>query len=135
MAWPEIIPFIRYEDALRMIDWLERAFGFQRHAVHEGEGEGEGGRIEHAEITYGTGMFMLGSTRDGPDDAKTPNQLGGAATGGMYVVVEDPDAHCERAKAAGAEITREPEDQDYGSRDYSARDPEGHTWTFGTYKP
>jgi uncharacterized glyoxalase superfamily protein PhnB len=131
VAWPAIIPFIRYEDAAAMIDWLERAFGFERHVVHE-----EDGRVVHGEIAYGNGMFMVGSTGgDGPESAQTPNQLDGRATGGMYVVVDDPDAHCERSRAAGAEIVREPEDQDYGSRDYSARDPEGHVWSFGTYRP
>ena len=132
MTWPDVIPFIRYEDPASTIDWLERAFGFKRHAVHEGEG----GTIEHAEITYGNGMFMVGPAREGdPSGAKTPNQLGGQTTGGMYVVVDDPDAHFERARAAGAEIARELEEMDYGSREYSARDPEGHTWTFGTYRP
>jgi uncharacterized glyoxalase superfamily protein PhnB len=53
----------------------------------------------------------------------------------VYVAVEDPDGHCKRARAARAEITREPEDTDYGSREYSARDPEGHHWHFGTYRP
>ena len=131
MAWPAIIPYIRYEDAPAMLDWLERAFGFERHAVHE-----DGGKVAHAEITFAGGMFMVGSTGgDGPESAVTPNQLGGRATGGMYVVVEDVDAHCERAREAGAEIIREPEDQEYGSRDYSARDPEGHIWSFGTYRP
>ena len=79
---------------------------------------------------------MVGPTRDNdPSGAKTPRQLGGQTTGGFYVVVDDPDAHFEHAKAAGAEIARELEDMDYGSREYSARDPEGHTWTFGTYRP
>lgn len=129
--WPAIIPYIRYEDAPAMLNWLEDAFGFRRHAVHE-----EGDRIVHAEVTYGNGMFMVGSAGgDEPEAARTPNQLGGNATGGMYVVVDDVDAHCEHARAAGAEIVREPEDQDYGSRDYSARDPEGHVWSFGTYRP
>jgi uncharacterized glyoxalase superfamily protein PhnB len=131
MGWPDVIPFIRYEDAPAMIDWLERAFGFERREVHEGEG----GRIEHAEITFGSGMVMLGSARDGDDSARTPRQLGGVSTGGFYVVVDDPDAHYARAKAAGAEITRELTNEDYGSRGYSARDPEGHTWSFGTYRP
>ncbi|HKP91980.1 MAG TPA: VOC family protein [Thermoleophilaceae bacterium] len=130
-SWPAIIPYIRYEDAPAMLTWLEDAFGFRRHAVHE-----EGDRIVHAEITFGNGMFMVGSTGDDePEAAQTPRQLGGKATGGMYVVVEDVDAHCAQARAAGAEIVREPEEQDYGSRDYSARDPEGHTWSFGTYRP
>lgn len=131
MAWPDIIPFIRYEDPKAMLDWLERAFGFQRHAAYE-----DGGQVVHAEVVYGSGMFMVGPTRaDDPGSAQTPNQVGGRATGGMYVVVDDPDAHCERARAAGAEVTRGPEDMDYGSREYSARDPEGHTWSFGTYRP
>jgi uncharacterized glyoxalase superfamily protein PhnB len=130
-AWPAIIPYIRYEDAPAMLTWLEDAFGFKRHAVHE-----EGDRIVHAEITYGNGMFMVGSTGDDePEAARTPNQLDGKSTGGMYVVVDDVDAHCAQARASGAEIVREPEEQDYGSRDYSARDPEGHTWSFGTYRP
>ncbi|MFL5780662.1 MAG: VOC family protein [Thermoleophilaceae bacterium] len=129
-GWPAIIPYIRYEDAPAMLTWLEDAFGFKRHAVYE-----EGDRIVHAEITYGNGMFMVGSTGDEPEAARTPRQLGGESTGGMYVVVDDVDAHCAQARAAGAEIVREPEEQDYGSRDYSARDPEGHTWSFGTYRP
>ncbi len=128
--WPAIIPYIRYEDAPAMLDWLEDAFGFKRRAVYE-----EGGTVGHAEVTYGNGMFMLGPTRDDGSAAKTPRQLGGRATGGMYVVVDDPDAHHDRAKAAGAQIVRPLEDQDYGSRDYSARDPEGNLWSFGTYRP
>jgi uncharacterized glyoxalase superfamily protein PhnB len=131
MDWPAIIPYIRYEDPAAMLTWLEDAFGFKRRAVYE-----EGDQIVHAEVSYRNGMFMTGSTRDDDESvAKTPNQLGGAATGGMYVVVDDADAHCEQARAAGAEIVREPTDQDYGSRDYAARDPEGHTWSFGTYRP
>ncbi len=50
-------------------------------------------------------------------------------------MVEDPDALCERAKGAGAEISREPTDTDYGSREFSAKDPEGNVWSFGTYDP
>src|SRR3954468_1834413 len=131
MAWPDVIPYIRYEDAPAMLDWLETAFGFERRIVYE-----EGDQVVHAEVTFGSGMLMLGSTREGaPESSKTPKQLGGEFTGGIYVVVEDPDAHCERARAAGADIVREVEDQDYGSRDYAARDPEGYVWSFGTYRP
>lgn len=129
--WPAIIPYIRYEDPGAMLTWLEDAFGFKRRAVYE-----EGGTVGHAEVAYGNGMFMVGPTREGdPESAQTPNQLGGKSTGGMYVVVDDPDAHCEQARAAGAEIVREITEQDYGSREYAARDPEGHTWSFGTYRP
>ena len=126
-----MIPYIRYEDAPAMLDWLENAFGFERRIVFE-----EGERVVHAEVTFGSGMLMLASTNEGmPESTKTPNQLGGEFTGGIYVVVEDPDAHCERARGAGAKIVREPADQDYGSRDYAARDPEGYVWSFGTYRP
>ena len=130
MAWPAIIPYIRYEDPAAMLDWLDDAFGFKRRAVHD-----EGGTVGHAELTYGNGMFMIGPTRDDGSTGKTPNQLGGETTGGMYVVVDDPDDHCAQARAAGAEIVREPSDMDYGSREYAARDPEGHVWSFGTYRP
>jgi uncharacterized glyoxalase superfamily protein PhnB len=84
-------------------------------------------------MSFGTGVIMLGPARTAtnvrePDDAV-------AARRGIYVAVDDADAHYERAKAAGAEITRELEDTDYDSREYSARDPEGYHWSFGTYRP
>jgi uncharacterized glyoxalase superfamily protein PhnB len=129
---PDVIPTMRYRDAPAAIDWLERAFGFERQAVYE-----EGGVVHHAQLRLGSGMIMLGSARGEDDTAwpvKVPAEVG-ATTSGVYVVVEDPDAHHARAKAAGAEILRELTDQDYGSRDYSARDPEGHVWSFGTYRP
>jgi uncharacterized glyoxalase superfamily protein PhnB len=132
-AWmaPDVIPALRYDDAAAAIDWLERAFGFERVAVHEGEG----GRIDHAELRAGSGMVMLGSARESPEwPSGTPRELGGV-TGGVYVVVDDPDAHFERATAAGAEIIDGVVDTDYGSRGYAARDPEGYLWSFGTYRP
>lgn len=91
--------------------------------------DGENGEVSHAQLRFGDGMIMLGSTRGDEWDDR-------AGTGWTYVAVEgDIDAHCERARAGGAEILREPEDQDYGSRDYGARDPEGNVWNFGTYRP
>jgi uncharacterized glyoxalase superfamily protein PhnB len=71
---------------------------------------------------------MIGSTGQGDKEFDTGRTS-------LYVIVEDPDAVYERAKAAGAEITREPQDMDYGSREFSARDPEGNAWSFGTYDP
>jgi uncharacterized glyoxalase superfamily protein PhnB len=122
---PTIFPSLRYRDAARAIEFLEQAFGFRRQTVVEGDG----GTIAHAELAYGDSMVMLGTDR--PDD-KYGSHVG---QGWMYVVVEDADAHYAQAKAAGAEIVRELEDQDYGSRDYSARDFEGNLWSFGTYQP
>jgi uncharacterized glyoxalase superfamily protein PhnB len=122
----DVYPALRYRDAHAAIDFLERAFGFERHAVYEGPGN----TVAHAELSHGDGMVMLGS--EGEDPGPFGRHVG---QGWIYVVVEDPDAHHERAKAAGAEIVMEPTDQDYGSRDYSARDPEGNLWSFGTYRP
>jgi uncharacterized glyoxalase superfamily protein PhnB len=119
-----IIPALRYDDAKAAIDFLDRAFGFHRKAVHENED----GTIGHAELTSGRGMVMIGSTGAGDKQFDT-----GRAS--IYVIVEDPDAAHERAKAAGAEITREPQDMEYGSREFSASDPEGNVWSFGTYDP
>jgi uncharacterized glyoxalase superfamily protein PhnB len=79
------------------------------------------------------GMIMLGSARENPYGMRPPD--GSGVTGAVYVIVDDPDAHHERAVAAGAEIVQELTDQDYGSRDYTARDPEGYIWHFGTYRP
>lgn len=132
---PDLIPTLRYRDAPAAIDWLQRAFGFERHAVYEDPDDPA--IVHHAELRFGSGMLMLGSAREslGPEWAVlTPAQAGGS-TGAIYAIVDDPDAHCAHARAAGAEILREPTDQSYGSRDYMARDPEGHVWSFGTYRP
>ena len=122
-----IFPALRYKDASAAIDWLGRAFGFERHFV----AEGENGLIAHAQLVHEGAMIMLGS-----EAAAGENRLeypAGAAA--VYVVVADPDAHHARAVAAGAEIVNQLNDTDYGSREYVARDPEGHLWSFGTYQP
>jgi uncharacterized glyoxalase superfamily protein PhnB len=123
-------PYARYEDAKAAVEWLEEAFGLERRMVVPSDD----GAVVHAELGLGGSVFMLGSA-SGTDIGVQPAKRVGTATGGVYVVIEDVDAHCERARAAGAEITREPEDTPYGSREYSARDLEGHPWSFGTYAP
>src|SRR5262249_54720780 len=129
---PTMVATMRYDDAGGMIEWLGKAFGFERHFVVPGDN----GTIAHAQLVFGSGMIMLGTARD--DEwggvVKTIRAVGGT-TGAVYVVVVDCDAHCARAKAAGAEILYGPRDTDYGSREYAARDPEGHIWSFGTYDP
>ena len=95
---------------------------------------GSDGTIAHAQLRYGRSLIMIGSTRDDFMDLKSPAAVGGA-TQGSYVLVDDVNAHHDRAKAAGAEIIMELEDTDYGSREYMARDLEGHLWSFGTYAP
>jgi uncharacterized glyoxalase superfamily protein PhnB len=123
---PTVFPALRYADGKAAIEWLERAFGFARHAVHEGPD----GSIAHAELAIGQGMIMLGS--GGRPDPANPWR---STPQGVYVHVPDIDAHYARAKAAGAEIVMALRDTDYGAREYSARDPDGHLWSFGTYRP
>jgi uncharacterized glyoxalase superfamily protein PhnB len=127
-----VIPALHYKDAHAAIDFLCRAFGFEKNAVYEGDG----GTVEHAQLTFGNGMVMLGSARE-TEYGKLlvrPEEAGGV-TVSIYCIVEEVDAHFARAKAAGATIVREPVTQDYGGRDYTAKDPEGNVWTFGTYDP
>jgi uncharacterized glyoxalase superfamily protein PhnB len=134
---PNIYPCLGYRDAKAAIRWLCEAFGFEERMVHPGEDR----EVAHAELSLGPGMIMLGSAHE---DMK-PVDTDAFASGGqvdfsripfaLYVAVEDVDAHCERARAAGAEIVRELTDTDYGSREYACRDLEGNVWSFGTYQP
>jgi uncharacterized glyoxalase superfamily protein PhnB len=128
-----IIPTMRYRDAAAAIEWLCRAFGFEKHLVVPGEED----TITHAQLTFGNSMIMLGSARD--DELgklqKTPGQAGGFATQSSYIIVADADAHHARAVAAGAKVVYPLTDEDYGGRGYSCLDPEGHLWNFGTYDP
>ena len=123
-------PFLRYHDAPAAIDWLVKAFRFREQMVVPNEN----GTIAHAELGFESGVMMLASARDDELRIKSPRDHG-AVTGGIYVYLEDIDAHCDSARAAGAEIVRGPKDTDYGSREYTARDREGHLWSFGTYRP
>ena len=125
-----IFPFLRYEDAPAAFEWLARAFGFEKQMLVPGPD----GTIAHAQLRYGGSLIMIGSARDDVLHLKSPAEVGGA-TQGIYVHVDDVDAHHDRAKAAGAEIIMELEDTEYGSREYMARDLEGHLWSFGTYAP
>ena len=120
----DVFPGLRYQDPHGAVEWLCSAFGFERHAVHENES----GDVVHAELRHGESVIMLGPSRD---DAFGPR----VGQGWVYVVLAEPDVHYRRAVDAGAEIVMELTDTDYGSRDYSARDPEGNLWSFGTYRP
>jgi uncharacterized glyoxalase superfamily protein PhnB len=128
-----VIPAFRYRDAPAAIEWLCKVLGFTRHAVYEGAG----GVINHAELALGGGMIMLGSMKDDEHGRrfKVPGELGGAETSSAYIVVPDADAVFARAQAAGATIVRPLQNMDYGSREFAVSDPEGHTWSVGTYDP
>ena len=128
-----IMPALRYKDAPAAIDWLCQVLGFEKKAVYPGPN----GTVGHAELTLGGGMIMLGSQKD---DAygrgfKSPGEVGGVETRSAYVVVADADAVYARAQAAGATIVRPIENMEYGSREFTVKDPEGHSWSVGTYDP
>lgn len=123
---PQVWPTLRAADAPALIRFLVEVLGFEETAVMR-----DGDVVHHAQLSWPLGGgVMLGSVRGGPDDP-WPLQPG---TFGAYVVVDDPDALYERARAAGAEITMDLHDTDYGSRDFALRDPEGNRWSFGTYR-
>ena len=128
-----IIPCLRYRDAPAAIEWLCRAFGFQKHLVVPAEGN----KIGHAELNFGNGMMMLSSMLDTEYAKliKQPDEIGGVETQCAYVVVPDTDAVYARAKAAGATIVLDIEDHSYGGRSFSCRDLEGRLWIFGSYDP
>jgi uncharacterized glyoxalase superfamily protein PhnB len=121
-----IVPALSYADPNAAVTFLEAAFGFEL-TLNVTDTEG---RTQHAELAYGGGRVMLGPM-GWADWAKSPQALGGVNTQSVHVEVTGIDAHCARARAAGAEILAEPTDQFYGHRTYRARDREGHVWTFG----
>lgn len=126
---PTVWPAFRADDARRLIAFLVEAFGFEETAV-----VADGDVVAHAELRWpGGGGVMLGSRRE---DAGSAWHTASGATG-TYVVVDSAealDALHERAAAAGAEILFAPTEQDYGSREFAAKDPEGNLWSFGTYR-
>jgi uncharacterized glyoxalase superfamily protein PhnB len=128
-----IIPCMRYRDAHAAIEWLCKAFGFEKHAVYEDDH----GRVVHAQLVYGLGMVMLSDTT--PDGfgqhMAQPDDIQGRETQCAAVTVTDCKAHYEHAKAAGAEIIDEYAEKEYGGAGYGCRDLEGHLWWFGSYDP
>jgi uncharacterized glyoxalase superfamily protein PhnB len=128
-----VIPAFRYQDAPAAIKWLCEVFGFKKRLVVPGAN----GAIDHAQLTIGSGMIMLGSARDDEHSKlySSPVQNGGAVTQTNYVMVTDIEEHYDRARTAGAEIITELADQHYGGKLYTCRDLEGHVWNFGSFNP
>lgn len=116
-----------YQDPKAAYRWLEQAFGFEpAFVLLDAEGN-----LAHSEMTYGNATVMVGS--EWSEDHKSPKSVGGKNTQTIHVQLaegDNIDSHCEHARAAGAEIMKEPETQFYGERAYRARDPEGHIWSF-----
>ena len=123
---PTLGSAVFYKDPFKALDWLEEAFGFERSMVITDKD----GNLGHSEMKFGDGYIMVGP--EWVDYVASPASTGGKNTQSIHVQLrEGIDVHCERARKAGAVIVREPEDQFYGDRVYSARDPEGHVWSFG----
>jgi uncharacterized glyoxalase superfamily protein PhnB len=131
--WTRISSSLAYQDAQKAIDWLCNAFGFEvRLKV-----EGDGGIVQHSELTFGEGLLMVSDERAGKPGhrMKSPRSVGGANTQSIMIYVDDVVAHSERAKAAGGKITYEPAVSDYGEdywsdKSYECEDPEGHRFWF-----
>ena len=128
-----VMPAMRYRDAHGAIEWLCKVFGFEKHALYPGPNN----TVGHAELKLGGGMIMLGSEKDDAQSSRfrSPADLGDVETRSVYIVASDVDAVHERAKAAGGSIVRELQNTDYGSREFTVRDLEGHSWSVGTYDP
>jgi uncharacterized glyoxalase superfamily protein PhnB len=117
---------LAYKDPMAALAWLEKAFGFDTSLLITDAD----GKLAHSEMSFGDGYIMVGS--EWAENIKAPASVGGANTQTIHVQLTDGiDAHCQRARSAGATILQEPEDQFYGDRTYRALDLEGHMWTFG----
>jgi uncharacterized glyoxalase superfamily protein PhnB len=117
---------VSYKDPRAAMLWLERAFGFDVAMVIEDDDE----NAVHIEMRFGDCLIMVGG--EWSENHRSPASLGGKNTQAVHIHIEsDIDAHYARAKAAGAEIVAELEEQFYGDKTYRCRDPEGHIWTVG----
>lgn len=123
---PAIVSALVYKDAMAAFEWLQKAFGFEpAMLITDADG-----KLAHSEMVHGDGWIMVGN--EWSENHRSPANLGGMNTQTVHLQLDqDIDAHCARARAAGAEILVEPETQFYGDRTYRARDLEGHIWTFG----
>jgi uncharacterized glyoxalase superfamily protein PhnB len=119
--YPTLCPYVYYEDCEAALEWLSRAFGFTERM----RATDDAGAIRHCEMSFGDAVVMMGS----PPDHKAPVD---PITVGLYVHVDDVDAHHAHAVAAGANVQGPPEDQPYGVRHYGVLDLDGHQWWFAT---
>ena len=130
-GWPRMSASVTYRQAAKAIDFLCKAFGFEVQL----RVDGEAGKIEHSELVLGGALITTGDVERGRPWRKPPNEVDGVNTTQLCFYVDDVDAHCARARAAGATIVSEPKTTDYGDdywtdSSYEAADPEGHRWYF-----
>ena len=128
-----IISTLRYKGTKAAIVWLCSVFGFEKHAVYESDE----GLILNAQLVFGDSMTMLSDQRESEFDAlqKTPADTDNICTQSCYIVIEDVEGHYHNTCDSGPEIVIELTAEDYAGAGYSCRDPEGHLWNFGSYKP
>jgi len=123
---PSLSAYPSYRDPIAAMDFLEAAFGFERHVVVLGPNDD----LVHAEMRFGDSTLGVASEWD--EVHRSPLSVGGKNTQSVHVqLTSDIDAHYERAKSAGAAVVREIATQHYGDRTYMVADPEGHFWSFG----
>ncbi len=125
---PRIMPNLFYDDPAAALEWLTKAFGFETRASVPGP---DGG-VMHAEMRVEDSVIMLSPTSPTPE-WRSPQSVGGSVTQGIYIYIDDVDAHCAQARRAGAKILAEPDDMFWGDRTYVAADLEGHRWTFAQH--
>jgi uncharacterized glyoxalase superfamily protein PhnB len=123
----------RYRNAPAAIQWLCDVLGFQRQAVYPGPND----TVAHAQLTFGGAMIFIGSMNDNESQRflKQPDEIGGAETRHVYLMVPDADLVYARVKSSGAELVIDIKDESYGGRGFTCRDPEGHIWNIGTHNP
>jgi uncharacterized glyoxalase superfamily protein PhnB len=121
---PSLMSAVSYRDPKAALRWLEDAFGFELFMLIEDSD----GNLAHSEMRFGNSAVMIGT--EWTEDHRSPASLDGKTTQTVHIKIpDDVDAHCERARRAGAQIVAEPETQFYGDRTYRCKDPEGHIWT------
>jgi uncharacterized glyoxalase superfamily protein PhnB len=119
-----VFPTLRYDDAPAAIKFLTDALGLVAGEITYNDA----GRVAHAVVGWYHGLIMISSRRDGPDPFDTGRAV-------LYLATDEPDALHDKAVAAGTEIVMGLVDQEYGSREFAVRDPEGNVWCLGTYQP
>ena len=133
-AGSSLIPSLRYRDAFRALEWMERVLGLQRHAVYPGPEN----TVAHAELRHGRGMVMLGSASNPnphPEHLAHPAEIGNRVTAPFYLVVPDCGPVWKRVKADGTEVLMELQTMSYGGQAFAVRDFEGYQWSVGEYDP
>ena len=127
---PWLSPYLVVKDADVALDFYQRAFGFKKKEAVPGPD----GKTFHAEMTYNDAVIMFAPEGAGGGPWKAPVTLGVPSPVGLYVYCADVDALCARAKQAGASVEAEPQDMFWGDRTCRLRDPDGHQWSFATFR-